>query len=329
VLNIKTIEQLAQILEVNLSTLLRVLARVDLLTQKLTISDRERPNKKPRVVYNPRKSLRHIQKAIYKKLLLPNFSRSPHSYGGVKGKNAVDCVQQHAKQRFFYSCDIKSFFPSIHFSRVKRLFLRHGCSDDVARALTRLTTHNHRLEQGFLTSPIIADRIFRQADRRIASLAKKHGLVYTRFVDDITISAPFNLKKSKFPRMIGRIIADTAFRIKKNKSSDGSINGKRIVLGLRLKKGQVDVQKVYFEETNRRLEDLRELSNNRSFNGPYFTRPEILGRIRYICWVNPNRRRMFINLWKQLDWKAIHQYAKERGIAIREGRFTVTREAMP
>lgn len=148
------------------------------------------------MVYDPCGQLRVRQKALHQKILRPRLDRSPYSYGGIPDKNQLDCAGQHLGQQFVYTGEIRSFYPSIHFDRVRRLFLGLGCSTEVTRALTRLTTSHHQLEQGFITSPIIADRIFRSADERIARLCANYGLIYTRYVDDITISGPFNLEKT-------------------------------------------------------------------------------------------------------------------------------------
>ena len=94
----------------------------------------------------------------------PRLIDAPNSHGGVPDKSQLTCVQQHLQQNFVYSGDIRNFYPRIHFERVRRLYLGLGCSAEVARALTRLCTNHHRLEQGFITSPILADRIFRPAD---------------------------------------------------------------------------------------------------------------------------------------------------------------------
>jgi RNA-directed DNA polymerase len=217
------------------------LQRVNALCHKLTIWDLDRPHKKPRQVYDPLGSLRALQRAFYKKLLLPTLDRCANSHGGVPDRSQLTCVEQHQRQKFVYSGDIQSFYPGIHFERVRNLFIELGCSAEVARALTRLCTNHHRLEQGFITSPILADRIFRPADERIIRLCEKHGLVYTRYVDDITISSPFNLRRSGIAKTIACILRGAGFKLNASKNSFGSISGGAVILGLRLNKGRPDV----------------------------------------------------------------------------------------
>jgi hypothetical protein len=169
--------EVAVLLGVTEDAIARTLRRVDSLCRKLIITDLDRPHKKPREVFDPYGPLRELQKALYKKLLLPKLDRFVNSHGGVPKKNQLTCAQQHLGQQFIYSGDIQNFYPSIHFERVRTLFVELGCSAEVARVLTRLCTHHYRLEQGFITSPILADRIFRPADDRINRLSEKHGLL--------------------------------------------------------------------------------------------------------------------------------------------------------
>src|SRR5262249_5116134 len=120
----------------------------------------------------------------------------------------------HIGQQFVYTADIKKFFPGIHHSSVRRLFLRLGCSEEVATLLTRICTFDYHLAQGFVTSLILADQAFGLADERILRLCEAKKLVYTRFVDDLTLSGPFDLEQSGIPTTIATILYKTGFALK-------------------------------------------------------------------------------------------------------------------
>lgn len=324
-LNIETLGELATLLATSGEMLDSTLTRVGSLSRVLTITDLDRPRKPPRVVHSPQGSLRTLQTRLLRNVLLPRFDRSADSYGGVPGRNHVGCAEQHLRQKFVYSGDIRNFYPSIHFERVRRLFRELGCSEEVADAITRLTTQGHRLAQGFITSPIIADRMFRPADLRIAALCEKEGLIYTRFVDDLIISGPFDLKKSGIPRTIAEILVRTGFPKQKDKDRFGSITGQGVILGLRLNKGRADVCPSYHAETVRRLKDAARLGSGGHFDGPYFTREELYGRLRFVCWVNPNRMAELTRLWRGSNWARIHSEAEARNIVARSRRSVTAR----
>lgn len=328
-LNLQTLGEVASLLGTTEVELDRTLKHVDILSQKLTITDLDKPDKKSREVYNPLGQLRVLQRALHQTILLSRLDRSPHSFGGVRKQNQVRCARWHLGQKFVYTADIRRFYPSIHFSRVMRLFGELGCSTEVARALTRLTTTNYRLEQGFITSPILADRIFQQADKRIAGLCAKARLVYTRYVDDITISGPFNLKKSGIPSTITDILLGTGLPLHPDKNRHGSVTGRAVILGLRLNKGRPDISSAYHDETVRRLKDMAALGMDGEFTGPFFTQAELYGRMRYACWVNPNRRALLFPLWRAINWDQVHKAAISQGILIRECRYIVEASESP
>ena len=166
---------------------------------------------------------------------------------------------------------------------------------------------------------------FDQLTSRIIRLCDKHRLVYTRYVDDITISSPFNFKQSGIPKTIASILRKTGFKLNAGKNSFGSISGGEVILGLKLDKGRPDVTVDYFNETVRRLTDVAALGDGGAFKGPYWTRNELFGRMRYVCWVNPNRKSTLIPLWRELNWDRIEAEATRRGITRRSKRFSIKR----
>ncbi|MDP1798771.1 MAG: hypothetical protein Q8K78_14855, partial [Planctomycetaceae bacterium] len=168
-LNIRRLTHLAQSLGVDQAKLDEVLVDLDQHYEQLILIDPARPEKIRRVV-NVRKPLRTLQERIYKRLLLKKLLPSPQSHGGVNGRSIKTNALVHADSQYVLKTDISDFYPSIHFRRVYRLFVEtFGCSPDVARVCTALTTHRHHLALGIVTSPILADQMLRKADTRIAA----------------------------------------------------------------------------------------------------------------------------------------------------------------
>ena len=124
---------------------------------------------------------------------------SEFSHGGVRGRHIKTNVEQHIESTFVFTADVSNFYPTISHKRVYRLFVEDfACSPDVAHICTKLCTYKHRLALGLITSPMLADQVMRRIDARIGGLCRNAGLVYTRYVDDLTISGPFDLKESGF-----------------------------------------------------------------------------------------------------------------------------------
>src|SRR5581483_59068 len=96
--------------------------------------------------------------------------------------------------------------PSIGFPRVRKVFERSGYSPAVATILALLCTECPRktvmldgttyhvatgprgLPQGACTSPGLSNQVARRLDKRLAGLAGKFDLTYTRYADDLTFS---------------------------------------------------------------------------------------------------------------------------------------------
>src|SRR5690606_23911950 len=142
--------------------------------------------------------LRTVQYRIYRRLFLPALKPSDQSHGGVPKRHIKTNAEPHLNSGLAFTTDISSFYPGIHHTRVYRLFSSTlGCCPDVAPVLTGLCTHRHHLAPGLPTSPILAAQLMRPVDGRISALCARLGLIYTRFVDDISISGNFDLGDSR------------------------------------------------------------------------------------------------------------------------------------
>ena len=89
-----------------------------------------------------------------------------------------------------FNVDLKEFFPSIHFGRVRGVFEKapFHFTREVATVLAQLCCHQNGLPQGAPTSPVISNWICRGMDRELMALAKSSLATYTRYADDLTFS---------------------------------------------------------------------------------------------------------------------------------------------
>lgn len=159
---------------------------------KLYIQDkREKGNGEFRILHKPIRKMVCLQKKIRRQLLEP-IPLDPCVHGYRKGHSYITNAQAHQGNLYLAKLDIKGFFPSIHYTRVQRLFIRLGCSSDVAEMLTKLTTYEYCLPQGAPTSPDISNLILAEVDEILARVCKRKVLVYTRYSDDIAISGNWN-----------------------------------------------------------------------------------------------------------------------------------------
>jgi RNA-directed DNA polymerase len=94
------------------------------------------------------------------------------------------------KKQHIFNIDLKDFFPSITFRRVKGVFSNEPFNfpNNVAVVLARICTHEGVLPQGSPTSPPLSNYICRGLDGQLQELARKNFATYSRYADDLTFS---------------------------------------------------------------------------------------------------------------------------------------------
>ena len=146
----------------------------------------------------PRARLRKVQRILLEQIL-DRVPVSESCHGFVAGRSTVTNARPHERAAIVLKLDLKDFFPTVHYRRVKGLFEQLGYSAEVAATLAGLTTHRPKLPsgevvwpgmlpQGAPTSPALANLACRRLDRRLERLAARCGAVYTRYADDLTFS---------------------------------------------------------------------------------------------------------------------------------------------
>lgn len=168
-------------------------------------------------------------------ILRSMYTPSEYAMGFTEGRSVATNASIHLGMNYVFNTDLKDFFPSIQQARVwKRLQLApFNFAVPIANLIAGLCamkethrnddctlTFNYVLPQGAPTSPIITNMICDKLDRRLAGLAKRFGLHYTRYADDITFSSMHNVyqKNSPFRKELERIITDQGFTMNDTKT---------------------------------------------------------------------------------------------------------------
>lgn len=158
------------------------------------------------------------------KMLTAVYTPSDYAMGFTERRSVVTNADVHKGQNYVFNVDLKDFFPSIDQARVwKRLQLEPFCFDrSIANILAGLCAMKQKMDdgsvrfvlpQGAPTSPIITNMICDTLDRRLAGLAKRFGLCYSRYADDITFSSMHNVyqETGDFRKELKRIIEGQGF----------------------------------------------------------------------------------------------------------------------
>ena len=254
-LNIRQVKHLAHRLDVPRERLVEIAESAQSWCEELLLNDPAKPDKQ-RTVLNVFGPLRKMQARMLRGVLLPKLSVTEFNHGGVRGRHIKTNVEPHLKSTYVYTTDISNFYPAVSHNRVYRLFSRDfGCSPDVARICTKICTYEHHLALGLITSPILADQVMRRIDSRVGGACHKAGLVYTRYVDDLTISGPFDLQKSGFAALVERILGEHGFDVNPSKNRFGRLADGVPITKIRVNRGHPDVRREYLDELERQIAD--------------------------------------------------------------------------
>lgn len=204
-LNIKDIGTLSKRLNVNLKYLKDLENKIPKNYRVVSLTKKG----KNRLLSVPSDQLKNFQKAILKNILIFDFP--VYVQGGISGRSIVKNANFHKQKNWVACLDIHKFFPSVHYSKVRDVFINLGCSNDIATVLTHFTTYNYELPQGAPTSPVIANLILYNFDVRVSNLCKTKRLQYSRYFDDVTISG--NKKLDSTCSKVVKIAKDEGFNI--------------------------------------------------------------------------------------------------------------------
>lgn len=134
-----------------------------------------------------RSHLKSLQKKINN--LLQTIQLPHYAYGSVKERSNILNALQHVDSQYFFSVDLKNYFPNISHHQVFRMLGKNKFSPGVARILTQLTTYKGGLPQGPPSSPLIANLVFVETGKRLLDAIKAHDIIFTTYLDDLTFSS--------------------------------------------------------------------------------------------------------------------------------------------
>ena len=199
----QTRKELASILGVQAKTLSFILYRIPESEKYHTFEIRKRSGG-IREINAPEPQLKMLQKKLATTLyncvdeIYENPPKGLYSHGFLKSRSIFTNAWNHKNRRYVLNLDLKDYFPSINFGRVRGYFLKNkefNLQELAATVIAQIACHNNQLPQGSPCSPIISNLIAHILDVRLVRFAQKYKCTYSRYADDITIST----NQSQFP----------------------------------------------------------------------------------------------------------------------------------
>lgn len=185
----KTRQDIADLLEISEGSLRYFLfvIRPENMYKSFTIPKRHGGE---RNICAPIRKWRNLQRKLAYVLTL-KYSPKVCAYGFIKNKCILDNAKNHTKKAEILNIDLKDFFTQFHFGRIVGMLISkpYSLGKEAAITISQIACRNGILPQGAPTSPILTNMLCAPLDNQLMRYAKKHGLIYTRYADDITFSS--------------------------------------------------------------------------------------------------------------------------------------------
>jgi retron-type reverse transcriptase len=233
------------------------------------------------------------------------------AHGFVTARSTLTNARPHLGRAAVVNADLKDFFPTITFPRVKGVFQQVGYSPAAATVLALLCTECPRtrvnydgrelhvatgprgLPQGACTSPALSNLVARGLDGRLAGFARRLGWSYTRYADDLTFSADGAAmgQTAKLLTGLRHIVGEESFTVNEKKTRVQRPNTRQTVTGI-----VVNRHPNVSRDTVRRLRAILHRAKTEGLaaqnreNHPRFE-SWVRGMIAYVAMVNPERGR--------------------------------------
>ncbi|MEI7999443.1 MAG: reverse transcriptase family protein, partial [Candidatus Omnitrophota bacterium] len=184
----------------------------------------------------------------------------PSMHGYVKKHSTLTNARCHVGKKYVAKFDISRFFPSIHYERVRKIFISLGHAQEESAILTRLVTIDYCLPHGYTTSPRLSCIALINLDRRISHILQfeKRG-VHTFYSDDITVSS--NSDISDLKELIIRAIELEGFSAERSKCVLKGKGERKEVTGYIVNESKISLPRV-------RRDKLKAILHNCIVSGP-------------------------------------------------------------
>ena len=217
-----------------------------------------------RDIYAPSPELKTIQKQLNYFLQAYYLWIKPEVVHGfvinpgylLKNCNIVANAMMHTRKKYVLNIDLQDFFPGISAWQVKETFMSQNFmfNEQIATALTLLTTYQGCLPTGAPSSPAISNFVCYQLDHDLIELCRTKSIAYSRYADDLTFSSDKLIASDAILDII-LLIKKNNFRINEKKLRLRSSNSRQTVTGITVNE-KVNVNRRLLKKIRAMLHDL-------------------------------------------------------------------------
>lgn len=291
---------------------------------------RRRTGHRWRLIEAPRPRLKFLQRRILHEIL-DHVPVHEAAHGFCTGRSCLTYAATHVGRAVVWKLDLQNFFPSLRRPRIRAIWQALGYPDEVAECLSALVTNavppdeldvvrramspetfrewervltSPHLPQGAPTSPALANLAAFRLDCRLAGLAAKTGVTYTRYADDLAFSGDrqFVHVLPDFRPWVLAILLDEGFEIRERKSRTMLAHEQQRLTGLIVNAHPQSPRKAFDELRAILWNCVRFGPQSQNHQGVTDFRAHLLGRISAMGQSSPTRSVKLHRLFEQIDW---------------------------
>lgn len=300
-----------------------------------------------RTICVPDRELAEVQSWLSRNVL-SHGRTNPASTAFAPKSTLIAAVQPHCESRWLIKVDVRRFFESISEISVYKVFRRLGYQPLVSLELARLCTRvgpasrpyvtarwvrrapkyaatidsyaTYRfghIPQGAPTSPMLANLVMLDADAELSTMARAHGLTYTRYADDLTFStvrADFNRQEATHVikliyRTLGRFGLEPNFA----KTQVVPPRARKVVLGLLADSAEPRLTREFKSKMRQHLYYLEspdvgplKHAERRGFSAVAGMRNHLFGLAAYACQVEKDYGEALVKRLRAVPWPLVY-----------------------
>jgi RNA-directed DNA polymerase len=299
---------------------------------KYTIITIPKKNGDRRVIYIPSEALKREQKALVN-FFLKHFKVSPVCYSYRKGIGIKEMAYRHIGSKTVICIDIKDFFHSITDEHIRDIldkrfdeklnkhFITYIVSvvchpkyiyeDGKLREISKNTSPLLITPQGAVTSPVISNIVFYHIDNKLKEFAKHNSLTYTRYADDIIISAKERLAETRITKILQYVqnmieykrkasYTQTGFKVNEAKTKIYHHGQRMLVCGVVVNDKTVSVPKKYRRQVRAEIHTVLEaLKHGKHIDSEVIEK--LRGKVNWINHINSMQGKWFIQKMNEIE----------------------------
>ncbi|MCG6202889.1 reverse transcriptase family protein [Psychromonas antarctica] len=242
----------------------------------------KKEGKKDRTIECPKRLLEKVHTRIASllcRIITPDFLHS-----GIKGRTYITNAKSHLGKHKVLTSDLRSFYPSTSKKMIFKLFrYNFHCSVEVADLIASVATYEEHLPTGSRLSMPLALWANIEMFLEIESLAKKHSINMTIYVDDLVFSGK-NLNEL-FSSTVNKIVLKHGHEIHSGKTVLYKSDEIKLITGVIVHNDEIFIRNCHHQNMHNDLEEWKTYKNG--FMVPDDLKSRLLGRINAFAQIDP------------------------------------------